>query len=178
MNLKKSPCLCTPRLCLKSIPEDQEENFLKILLDSEVCKTYMIPVFSHPEEARKLFARFRELSSREDRLVYGIFLEENCIGFLNDVEMTDEHLEVGYVVHPDYKNRGIATEAFTALIREAFRLGFPKVRAGAFEENRASLRVMEKCGLTRIPFTEEIEYRGNTHHCVYYEISNPNLKER
>lgn len=178
MNLKKSPCLCTPRLCLKSITDAHAEVFISMFLDPEIAKTYMIPVFIRKEDALRLFRVFRDLSAREDRLVYGIFLEDRCIGFLNDVEMTEAHLEVGYVIHPAYTNQGFATEAFTALIREAFRLGFPAVRAGAFEENRPSIRVMEKCGMVRLPLTEEIEYRGKTHHCVYYEITNPNAKER
>ena len=178
MKLKKSPCLVTPSLCLNTITDRDAEDFIRMFLDPEIAKTYMIPVFVRQEDALRLFRVFRDLSAREDRLVYGIFLEDRCIGFLNDVEMTEDHVEMGYVIHPEYKNRGFATEAFTALIREAFRLGFPNVRAGAFQENRASTRVMEKCGMVKISLTEEIEYRGNTHHCVYYEISNPKIKER
>ena len=178
MNLKKSPCLVTPSLCLNAITDRDADDFIRMFLDPEIAETYMIPVFRCREDALRLFRVFRDLSAREDRLVYGIFLEGRCIGFLNDVELTEDHVEMGYVIHPEYKNKGFATEAFIALIQEAFRLGFPSVRAGAFEENRASTRVMEKCGLARIPPTEEIEYRGKIHHCVCYEITNPSMKER
>ena len=44
------------------------------------------------------------------------------------------------------------------------------VRCGAFPENTASIRVMEKAGMVREDFTEDIEYRGIMHHCVYYSI--------
>ncbi len=48
---------------------------------------------------------------------------------------------------------------------------FTVVKTGAFTENIASIRVMEKCGMRRFDETEEIEYRGKNHTCVYYEIS-------
>ena len=55
-----------------------------------------------------------------------------------------------------------------------WRHGFRKVIAGAFEENRASLRVMEKCGMTLQPETEDIDYRGKIHRCVYYAAVGEN----
>ena len=42
--------------------------------------------------------------------------------------------------------------------------------AGAFEENKASMRVMEKAGMTRITLEEDINYRGASHHCLYYSV--------
>ena len=52
-----------------------------------------------------------------------------------------------------------------------FSQGFETVLAGAFVENAASMRVMEKSGMTRQDYTDEIEYRGVTHTCIYYAIS-------
>lgn len=48
-------------------------------------------------------------------------------------------------------------------------MGYTEVVAGAFSENIASRRVMEKCGMTLTEQEEDIEYRGKTHHCVYYK---------
>ena len=48
-------------------------------------------------------------------------------------------------------------------------MGFRKVKAGYFEENVASRRVMEKCGMKQLSYTDEIEYRGIVHKCFYYE---------
>ena len=55
-----------------------------------------------------------------------------------------------------------------------FSEGFSAVKAGAFSENAASIRVMEKCGMTKTGETEQIEYRGKTHTCVYYAIERDN----
>ena len=55
------------------------------------------------------------------------------------------------------------------MIKELLKMGFRKVKAGYFEENEASRRVMEKCGMKQLSYTDEIEYRGITHKCLYYE---------
>jgi RimJ/RimL family protein N-acetyltransferase len=44
------------------------------------------------------------------------------------------------------------------------------VTAGAFEDNLASLRVMEKCGMQPMEHTDTIEYRGCEHLCLYRAI--------
>ena len=92
------------------------------------------------------------------------------IGFLSDVEIKDGTVELGYVIHPDYQNRGYATEALTASIHELFRQGYSKIRTGYFEENPASRRVMEKSGMHPVSRVDTIEYRGEIHKCLYYEI--------
>ena len=49
-------------------------------------------------------------------------------------------------------------------------MGYKTVRVGAFEENAASRRVAEKCEMKLTGKTENIEYRGREHLCVYYEL--------
>ena len=78
--------------------------------------------------------------------------------------------EIGYGILEEYRGQGFATEAVKACIEELFRMGFAHIRAGFFEGNTASCRVMEKCGMHRIELEEDIEYKGVLHHCFYYEI--------
>ena len=49
-------------------------------------------------------------------------------------------------------------------------MGFRRVRAGYFEGNDASRRVMEKCNMQPIEATGEEEYRGEVHRCLYSEV--------
>lgn len=66
----------------------------------------------------------------------GIDLQNNCA-------------EIGYVINPDYKNIGIATEAAGAVLRYGFtELGFNRIEAKYMVGNSASRRVMEKCGMS------------------------------
>ena len=157
-------------------PED-EQNVLPILMDGQVNQTYMLPDFESEEAARPLFQRLMQLSCDPERFVRAICLEERVIGFLNDVEITPSRMELGYVVSPRYQGRGYATQALKAAIDAVFERGLETVRCGAFEQNVASLRVMEKSGMHRIEETEEISYRGRTHHCIYYEINKMNILE-
>jgi len=59
--------------------------------------------------------------------------------------------ELGYVVHPDWWGKGVATEAAGLMIRHGFDdLGLLRIRAGVSDDNPASHRVLAKLGLRRI----------------------------
>lgn len=163
--------LRTTRLELHSFRANDLENALAIFYNEEIKKTYMLPDFPSRENAIALFDRLMRLSNNVNRFVYGIYKDEDLIGFINDVEITSSTIEVGYVIHPDYQNQGYMTEALKACIEELFRIGYTTVKAGHFEENIASGRVMEKSGMHRIDHTDTLEYRGVTHICVNYEIT-------
>lgn len=170
MIVKTTPVINTARLCLHAFLDEDAETMIALLTNSEVIKTYMVPDFRSSAEEVKLFERFKELSVSDERFVYGIYLEEKLIGFINDVEIKETEIELGYVIDPSYKNQGFATEVLAAAIKELFAAGFSVVKTGAFEENAASMRVMEKCGMLRLEQEEEIRYRGKVHRCFIYEI--------
>ena len=130
----------------------------------------MLPEFEDDAAAERLFRKILTCSHQEEHFERAIYLEDRLIGFLNDVEIQDGTVELGYVIHPDYQNRGYATEALTASIQELFRQGFSRIRTGYFEENPASGRVMEKSGMHPISRLDTIEYRGKLHKCLYFEI--------
>ena len=168
--IERKKLLITKRLRLHSIEEDSRDQMMAILYNDRIKKTYMIPDFKTEADAEKMFQRFVTLSSDPNRYVYGVFFENRLIGFFNDVSKENCEIEMGYVIYPDFHNRGFATEAFSAIIEELFRVGFTTVKAGYFCENDASRRVMEKCGLKETEKHEDIEYRGTVHHCNYMEI--------
>lgn len=155
---------------LRAIEEESLEDGILLLTDPSIKQTYMLPDFSSRTETEKLFHRLKDLSRQEGRYVRGIYLGETMIGFLNDVEIYEDSIELGWVIHPDCRNKGCATCAVMRALEELSALGYTEVTAGAFAENPASIRVMEKCGMTRLDKSEEIEYRGAFHHCVYYAI--------
>lgn len=161
----------TKRLELRPFLESDRAAGVRLLMDHQVKQTYMLPDFENEEKAEALFHRLMELSRREDRYVAAICLEGALIGFINDVEIDETAIELGYVIHPDHWGRGYMTEALEGAIGELFRLGFREVITGAFETNLASIRVMEKCGMQKLEKSDSIDYRGKTHRCVYYSAS-------
>lgn len=155
---------------LRVIRPLDENAVLDILTDSLIKQTYMLPDYECREDALPLFRRLVELSEDEARYVRGIYLGDLLIGFLNDVEIKDNAIELGYVIHPNHHGKGYMTQALRISIQELFDLGYREIICGAFEENAASIRVMEKAGMTVINQTEQIEYRGKTHKCLYYSV--------
>ena len=160
----------TERLLLRPYTEADCEPMIRILRNKEISKTFMLPDFEDDAAAERLFRKILIYSHQEDHFERAICLEDRLIGFLDDVEIKDGTVELGYVIHPDYQNRGYATEALTASIQELFRQGYSTVQAGYFTENPASGRVMEKSGMHPVSRVDTIEYRGKIHKCLYYEI--------
>ena len=160
----------TERLEIKPIALEDKERVIDLVTNEIAGKTYMFPAFESREAAEPLFQRLVTLSRDESRYVAGVYLDGSFIGMTNAVEIKGTQVEMGYAYLPDYYNRGYATEAFRGTIEYLFSHGFETVLAGAFAENPASMRVMEKSGMTRQDYTDEIEYRGVTHTCIYYAI--------
>lgn len=159
----------TKRLVIRSIRECDLEASLEIFYNDEVKKTYMLPDFVERAQAEKLFNRLLDYSLSDDHYVRGVYLNDRLIGFLNDVERVEGRVEIGYAFHPRYWNQGYATEALGVVLEDLLALGYTCVRTGYFEENVASGRVMAKCGMRKIEYTDTIEYRGKVHKCIYYE---------
>ena len=130
----------------------------------------MLPDFADRDAAAALFGRLRKLSATAGRYVSGIYYQNHLIGLINETDVQTDTIEMGYALHPDFWGKGFATEALTGAISFLFQQGFAEVLCGAFSENRASMRVMEKSGMHRIEQCDEIEYRGKVHKCVYYSI--------
>ena len=158
----------TERLKIKPITQEDKEAVLDLLTNETVAKTYMLPDYRSRVEAEPLFQRLMLLSGDESRYVAGVYLDGTFIGMMNDVERKDSQIEMGYAYLPACYNRGYATEAFRGAIGYLHEAGFTTVLAGAFSENTASLRVMEKCGMVRQDYTDSLEYRGVTYTCIYY----------
>lgn len=158
-------------ITLRFFRQEDQSRILDILTDRTVNRTYMLPDFETKEDAIPLFNRLMLLSNDSHRFVRCIAADDIAIGFLNDVEIKNSTIELGYVIHPDSQGHGYMTAALRLAIHELFKLGYQEVICGAFEENKASQRVMEKAGMLPMTKTDDIEYRGFCHRCVYYHIT-------
>ncbi len=81
-----------------------------------------------------------------------IVFQNKIIGGIN-LEKTDPtgKYEIGWTIHPDYRNKGFATEAAKALLKYAFEnLSAQSITAHCDSENKASESVMKKIGMDLI----------------------------
>lgn len=63
-------------------------------------------------------------------------------------DFSSDSAEIGYVLHPDYRGRGLATEAVNAVISFGFeRLKLHRIEAKYIRGNEASRRLMERVGM-------------------------------
>lgn len=160
----------TKRLILKPFLKEDLFDLSEMLINEKIKKTYMIPDFKNQEELKRMVERIEENSTLDNRFVRGIYRNHKLIGIVNDVEINEELIELGYAIHPNYWNQGYASEMLKGVIEELFKKHFTIIRTGAFIENKASIRVMEKCNMRKINKEDEIEYQGMNHKCIYYEI--------
>ena len=83
------------------------------------------------------------MDKQTGRLIGHIGLEH-----MDDWPLEDK-VEVGWVLHPYYWGRGLATEGGRASVRFGLdKIGLGRIISTTFSDHIASRRVMEKCGLT------------------------------
>lgn len=164
----------TKRLEIKPYQDADEKAMIELLTNQKIKESFMIPDFETEKEAINMFKKLQAFSYSEEHYERGIYIDNKLIGFVNDVEIGDGVIELGYVIHPDHQNIGYASEMLQAVIDELFREGFHQIVAGAFENNAASIQVMQKCGMKKIAKEEDICYHGVFHHCYYYAVFRDN----
>ena len=75
-----------------------------------------------------------------------IVYDGKLIGSIS-VEKKDDDAEIGYMLHNDYSNKGIGTEAVRQVCSIAFKiLSLEQITANVFQPNIASIRVLLKNG--------------------------------
>jgi ribosomal-protein-alanine N-acetyltransferase len=101
------------------------------------------------EDAQRLGYGPWALIARDEGSVVG------SAGFMGKPPEQGEAIELGYGVHPDFRNHGYATEATRALVEWALsQPAVERVIAKCDPGNTPSVRVLEKIGMTRLGHSE------------------------
>ncbi|MFG2005801.1 GNAT family N-acetyltransferase [Spirillospora sp. NPDC048911] len=152
--------LTTPRLLLESWRERHAADLFRMSSDEKVMRHIGQGVWD-PEYAAQRHAAaldhwaqhgfgWRAILDRIDRTFLGLA----ALGWLRDAIPGIDRLavEIGWWTEPHAWGRGIATEAATALIDDAFRrVGADLVVARCTPDNLASRRIIGKLAMTRHP---------------------------
>ena len=79
-----------------------------------------------------------------------------------------DEIDLGYRFMRSAWGKGFATEAAWASLRHGFdKLGLPRILGRAMPENTASLKVLEKCGMTFVRDEIVDEHPARTYEAVY-----------
>lgn len=148
-----------------------DAQFLKEAIDQSLdhLRPWMPWAHSEPEALDKKIERLRLFRGKFDLgqdFVYGIFNREETQvlgGTGLHTRLGPQAREIGYWIHQDYTNQGLATEASAALTRVAFEIDrMRRVEIHCDPENLRSAAVPRKLGFTheatlrrRTPFLDE-----------------------
>ncbi|MGV3609838.1 MAG: GNAT family N-acetyltransferase [Fluviicola sp.] len=156
----------TPRLTLREMtPEDAESAYI-LNSDPEVLKYTGDNPFESVEEAREFLEKY-ESYKKYGFGRWAVILKETgeYLGWcgLKYIPELDE-FDIGYRLMKKFWGKGYATEAAEACLKLGFgQFGMKTIVGRAMPENGASVRVLEKIGLTYLENrvedgTEEVIY--------------------
>lgn len=85
-------------------------------------------------------------------LVYPVLLKDGTyIGYVQAVPFGDGTWEIGYHIGGNYTKQGYATEAVNAFLPVIMgQIGITQITGICLAENKASVKVMERCGFAKL----------------------------
>ena len=139
------------------------------LLSNVETMYYLPDILTHTlEESKKNLEIAVAESKSKNREKYFFAIENKETGaFIGSIGYTVDQVtpvgklvELGYFILPEFHGRGYITEALREVIKFAFEDNdVHRISTGCLKENRASERVMQKCGLIK-----EAEFRSYIWH--------------
>lgn len=148
---KKLPALITEtsRCIIRELTKDDMNALYEILIDKETAKYLQPKPGSKEEELDKLVSYASCVYPFFSYGYWGVFDKKTgeLIGRAGFKE-GEYPLEAGYVIKRSHWGKGLATEVLQGLVLYAQEeLGCSELFANIDENNKASLRVAEKCGV-------------------------------
>ena len=142
----------TERLRLREITQEDFQAVHEYASDPEAVK-YMPFGPNTEEETREFISRNLKNQRERPRTEYGLGIilkdEDRFIGACGIHGVTEIQASIGYILARRYWGHGYATEAARALVYYAFsELGVHRVYAFCDPRNLASIRVLEKVGMS------------------------------
>jgi [ribosomal protein S5]-alanine N-acetyltransferase len=146
------PVLETKRLLLREIVPEDAGSFLEYLRDDEVTRYFMEPVTTL-EQASGVTADYMRYFRSRAGIVWGLELPGSpgivgTCGF-EVVDWHDRRGDVGFDLARWLWGRGLMREALAAVLEYGFtRMGFNRIQAFTFVENRRSAALLMAAGFT------------------------------
>ena len=177
---KKLPTIVTKRLIMRPLTKEDGPNYVLGISDIEVCNS--LSTYPYPytiEDYNQFYAQTLDQFSKKEAIVLALALnaEPNMLigRLILRLNPKNENAEAGYWLRRSDWNKGYMTEALKGLIDYGFNaLHFHKISGCHYEFNKASAKVMQKCGMikemTKIDHVKRFDKYQNL---VCYGIINP-----
>ena len=142
----------TERLIITEFTMDMAEAVHLNSLDEDNRRFVPDEVFETVEEAADTVEFLMGVYENGDGpLVYPVLLKDGTyIGYVQAVPFDDGTWELGYHIGAAYTQKGYATEAAKAFLPVIMpRLGLSHIKGICLADNKASRKVMERCGFVK-----------------------------
>ncbi|WP_310604000.1 GNAT family N-acetyltransferase [Anaerosporobacter sp.] len=140
----------TERLHLRKYSiNDAEDIFKNYATDERVAKFLTWEKYENIEDLKTFI--FSQINAYEDNIYSWVIEYQNeVIGSISVTEKSEKNksCEIGYCIGFEFWNKGITTEAVSAVIKYLFEVGYHRIVAKHDVENPASGKVMMKCNMT------------------------------
>lgn len=150
---KNLPTLETERLLLRKLCLKDAVDMYEYACDPEIASFGLWLPFFSIEDSNKDIVEIMEGYNRGESLVWAMELKTNqkMIGRigLGDYSSKNARAEIGYASNRKYWGKGLMTEAVKQIIDFCFTsLGMNRIEAVCLPDNVASIRVLEKVGMS------------------------------
>lgn len=142
----------TERLTITKFDRSMAESVHKNSLDADNRRFVPDEVFETVEDAAETIDFLMGVYTHGGGpLVYPVLLKNGaCIGYVQAIPLEDNTWEVGYHIGGNYTKHGYATEAVRAFLPVIMaQLGIEEITGICLAENKASVKVMERCGFAK-----------------------------
>ena len=154
------PALETPRLYLKQITEVDTNDLFALRSNMMVMKYVKKPLAKSVEDIQELLKKINDNLQNNNGINWGITIKNNpqLIGVIGYHRIEKEHYraEIGYMLHPDYWNKGIMNEAIKSVINFGFiQMKLHSIEASIDPDNFVSGKILMNHGFVKEAYFKE-----------------------
>lgn len=143
------PELLNDTITLRGFRSEDKTRMAELLNNKKIWDNVR-DYLPHPYKVQDAEAFISICQQENPASTFAIEYQGAFVGVIGLVKQTDVHrltAEIGYWVGEPYWGKGIAQKAVKKIVEYGFaELGLVRIHAGIFDFNKASQRVLEKCG--------------------------------
>jgi ribosomal-protein-alanine N-acetyltransferase len=178
-NFNPFPELSTERLILRRITTGDTNEIFKLRSDERVMKYIDKERAASIKDAEIFFNLINDSANANSGITWAITLKQSpdkMIGNIGFWRLIKEHYraEIGYMLHPDFWNKGIMKEALAAAIDFGFnQMKLHSIEAQINTGNTASAHILESVGFIKeAHFKENYFFQGIFSDTIVYSKLN------
>ena len=170
------------RLILRRITAADVNEIFALRSNTEVMKYVPRTLCTSLDEVMVLINTIDKKLETNEGINWAITLKgsDTLIGFIGHYQIKWQHFrsEIGYMLSPEFKGKGIVTEAIQLIVKYGFNeMNMHSLEAIIDPENIASARVLEKNNFVKEAHFKENEfYDGRFLDAVIYSLLKPTAK--